>query len=44
MFNRDRSIPGLARRMSARSSLGPNPAGVTLALLGDLLKGVTDPA
>ena len=39
----DRSIPGLALRMSASSSLPNMLTGVTAALEGDLLVGVTDP-
>ena len=36
-------MPGLARRMSARSSLPKILTGVTAALDGDLLVGVTEP-
>ena len=36
-------MPGLARRMSASSSLPKMFTGVTAALEGDLLVGVTEP-
>ena len=36
-------MPGLARRISASSSLPKTLTGVTAALEGDLLVGVTEP-
>ena len=39
----DRSMPGLERRMSASSSFPNMLTGVTVALPGDLLRGVTEP-
>ena len=39
----ERSMPGLARRISASSSLPKTLTGVTAALEGDLLVGVTEP-
>ena len=37
-------MPGLERRMSASSSFPNMLTGVTVALPGDLLRGVTEPA
>ena len=43
MLSRPRSMPGLERRISARSSPAKMPTGVAAALDGDLLRGVMDP-